>query len=66
MLDSPSDYYHNRVTKKDRKRTIVEELLADAEFQMKSKKKYKEIIAQRNKTHYKAHKVAKRLKNKKR
>lgn len=67
VLDSPADYYHNRVPKKERKKTIVEELLADAEFQKKSKKKYREIVAQRNKTHYKAHKMAKKLKkNKKR
>ncbi|XP_054272942.1 deoxynucleotidyltransferase terminal-interacting protein 2 [Macrosteles quadrilineatus] len=65
VLDSPADFYHNRVPKKERKRTIVEELLADAEFQKKSKKKYREIVAQRNKTHYKAHKIAKRLKKNK-
>uniref|UniRef100_A0A1B6JJI1 Fcf2 pre-rRNA processing C-terminal domain-containing protein n=1 Tax=Homalodisca liturata TaxID=320908 RepID=A0A1B6JJI1_9HEMI len=65
VLDSPADYYHSRVPKKERKRTIVEELLADAEFQKKNKKKYKEIMIQRSKTHYKAHRVAKRLKKKK-
>ncbi|KAH6920701.1 hypothetical protein HPB50_028311 [Hyalomma asiaticum] len=32
VMDSPADFYHARVPKKDRKRTMVEELLADAEF----------------------------------
>ena len=32
VVDSPVDFYHSRIPKKDRKRTMVEELLADAEF----------------------------------
>lgn len=32
VVDNPVDFYHSRVPKKDRKRTMVEELLADAEF----------------------------------
>ncbi|KAM6066605.1 deoxynucleotidyltransferase terminal-interacting protein 2 isoform 1-T1 [Chlamydotis macqueenii] len=32
VVDSPIDFYHSRVPKKQRKRTIVEELLADSEF----------------------------------
>lgn len=32
MVDNPIDFYHSRIPKKERKRTIVEELLADAEF----------------------------------
>lgn len=32
MVDSPLDFYSSRIPKKERKRTIVEELLADAEF----------------------------------
>ena len=31
-MDSPVDFYHARVPKKDRKRTMVEELMADADF----------------------------------
>lgn len=31
-MDSPVDFYHARIPKKERKKTIVEELLADAEF----------------------------------
>ncbi|XP_075012415.1 deoxynucleotidyltransferase terminal-interacting protein 2 isoform X1 [Calonectris borealis] len=32
VIDSPIDFYHSRIPKKQRKRTIVEELLADSEF----------------------------------
>lgn len=32
VVDNPEDFYHSRVPKKERKRTMVEELLADAEF----------------------------------
>lgn len=66
VVDSPADFYHNRVPKKERKRTIVEELLADAEFQKKNRRKYKEIIEQKKKSHYKAHKHAQKLKRKNR
>ncbi|KAL2718952.1 deoxynucleotidyltransferase terminal-interacting protein 2 isoform X1 [Vespula squamosa] len=65
VVDSPIDYYSSRLTKKERKKTIVEELMADAEFAKYNKRKYKEIIEEKNKRHYKAHKHAKRLKGKK-
>lgn len=32
VVDSPADFYHSHIPKKQRKRTMVEELLADAEF----------------------------------
>lgn len=32
VVDNPIDFYHSRIPKKERKRTIMEELLADAEF----------------------------------
>ncbi|XP_078496550.1 deoxynucleotidyltransferase terminal-interacting protein 2 [Lissotriton helveticus] len=32
VVDSAVDFYHSRIPKKQRKRTIVEELLADSEF----------------------------------
>lgn len=64
-MDSPLDYYNNRITKKQRKNTLVEELLADAEFNKYNKRKYKEIIDEKQKTHYKAWRQAKKLKKKK-
>lgn len=65
VLDSPADFYHSRVPKKERKRTIVDELLADSQFKKYNKRRYKEIIEERRKTQYKAHIHAKRLKHKK-
>ncbi|KAI4486404.1 hypothetical protein M0804_005774 [Polistes exclamans] len=62
VIDSPIDYYSDRLTKKERKNTIVEELMADAEFAKYNKRKYKEIIEEKNKRQYKAYKHAKRLK----
>ncbi|XP_072281281.1 deoxynucleotidyltransferase terminal-interacting protein 2 [Pyxicephalus adspersus] len=47
VVDSPLDFYNSRIPKKQRKRTIVEELLADAEFRSYNKKKYQEIIAEK-------------------
>ncbi|XP_068599184.1 deoxynucleotidyltransferase terminal-interacting protein 2 [Brachionichthys hirsutus] len=47
VVDSPVDFYHSRIPKKDRKRTMVDELLADAEFRHKNKKKYQQIISER-------------------
>ncbi|XP_073541584.1 deoxynucleotidyltransferase terminal-interacting protein 2 [Phyllobates terribilis] len=47
VVDNPIDFYHSRIPKKNRKRTIVEELLADSEFRRNNKKKYKEIVAEK-------------------
>ena len=48
-MDSPVDFYSDRITKKDRKKTLVDELLADAEFKKFSKRKYVEIIDEKSK-----------------
>lgn len=65
VVDSHLDYYSGRVTKKERKKTIVDELMVDAEFSKFNKRKYKEIIDEKRKLHYKAHRHAKKLKGKK-
>lgn len=64
IMDSPVDYYSSRLTKKERKKTIVDELMADAQFAKYNKRKYKEIIEEKKKLHYKAHKHARKLKGK--
>lgn len=64
-MDNAADFYHSRVPKKERKRTMVDELLADAEFQKRSKQKFKEIVAEKQQFKSRAHKQAKRLKRKK-
>ncbi|XP_004451067.1 deoxynucleotidyltransferase terminal-interacting protein 2 [Dasypus novemcinctus] len=47
IVDNPADFYHSRIPKKQRKRTIVEELLADSEFRRYNRRKYSEIMAER-------------------
>lgn len=64
-MDSPLDHYNNRLSRKQKKRTLVDELLADAEFNKYNKRKYREIIEEKQKTHYKAWRQAKKLKKRK-
>uniref|UniRef100_S4P2I4 Deoxynucleotidyltransferase terminal-interacting protein 2 n=1 Tax=Pararge aegeria TaxID=116150 RepID=S4P2I4_9NEOP len=64
IMDSPLDHVNERLTRKERKRTMVEELLADAEFQKYNKKKYKEIIDEKRRSEYKTFMKDKRQKNK--
>ncbi|XP_045904859.1 deoxynucleotidyltransferase terminal-interacting protein 2 isoform X1 [Micropterus dolomieu] len=47
VVDSAVDFYHSRIPNKDRKRTMVEELLADAEFRHNNKKKYQHIVTEK-------------------
>ncbi|XP_034088125.1 deoxynucleotidyltransferase terminal-interacting protein 2 [Gymnodraco acuticeps] len=47
VVDNPIDFYHSRVPMKQRKRTMVEELLNDAEFRQNNKKKYQHIVTER-------------------
>nr|XP_009684304.1 PREDICTED: deoxynucleotidyltransferase terminal-interacting protein 2 [Struthio camelus australis] len=47
VVDSPIDFYNSRIPKKQRKRTIVEELLADSEFRRYNKRKYQEIMSEK-------------------
>lgn len=66
VIDTPLDYYANRGLKKNKKKTLVDELMADAEFQKYQKKKYKEIIESKKTIgYYKAAKKMKKLKKKK-
>lgn len=39
IVEGSHEFYSSRVTKKDRKRTMVDELLADSEFRKKNKKR---------------------------
>ncbi|CAH0722253.1 unnamed protein product, partial [Brenthis ino] len=64
VMDAALDHVNERVTRKERKRTMVDELLADAEFQKYNKRKYKEIIDDKRKTEYKTFMKDKRQRNK--
>jgi len=48
VVDSPVDYYSNKGTSK-KKKSLVDELMADAEYQKYSKRKYAEIIDEKAK-----------------
>lgn len=62
---SPYDYYTDRESKKSKKKSLVEELMEDAEFQKFTKRKYKEVIAKNDKyANRKAIKKMKKLKRK--
>ncbi|EDV99001.1 deoxynucleotidyltransferase terminal-interacting protein 2 [Drosophila grimshawi] len=62
---SPLDYYSERHTRKTKK-SLVDELLADEDFQKFNKRKYKEVIQRTDKSaHRKAMKKMKKLKKKK-
>ncbi|KAM3966551.1 LOW QUALITY PROTEIN: uncharacterized protein ACR2FA_012090 [Aphomia sociella] len=64
IMDSPLDHVNERLTRKQRKRTMVDELLADAEFQKYNKRKYKEIIDEKRKSEYRTFMKDKRQNNK--
>merc|ERR1712106_395381 len=49
IVDSAADFYTDRIPQKDRKQTMVDELLADAEFKKFQKRKYVEIIEDKSK-----------------
>ena len=52
--------YHNSKDVRKRKRTLVDELMADAEFQKFNKKKYQESVVEKQKqSHYKKPKKGK-------
>lgn len=65
VLPSPLDYYNDRNERITKKKTIVDELLSDVEFQRYNKRKYKEIIdKQQNSRLYKVNQKMKKLKKK--
>ena len=45
VLEGPTEYYSGRLTRKERKQTIVQELMANAESRNYFKRKYNEIQA---------------------
>jgi len=49
VVDSPTNFYTDRIPTKERKGTLVDELLADAEFKKYNKRKYTEIIEDKSK-----------------
>jgi len=67
IVEHATDFYTDRVPKKQRKQTMVDELLADADFQRFQKRKTAEIEAKRARVRpHKDFKKARMLKRKKR
>jgi len=62
IIETPADFYSGRVPKKQRKATLVDELLEDVEFRRYNKRKYEEIQAKQPRTYNKAYKHMKKLK----
>jgi len=51
VVDTAAEFYNNRVLRKDRKKTLVDELMVDANFQRYNKRKYSEIIQVKQPSH---------------
>jgi len=66
IVETPADFYSGRIPKKQRKATLVDELLDDADFRRYNKRKYEEIQAKQPRTYNKAYKHMKKLKKHKR
>lgn len=65
VLPSPLDRHHERGERVSKKRSLVDELLEDAEFQQFNKRKYNEVMAEKSKNGFKkAYKKMKKLKKK--
>lgn len=50
VLPSPLERHNERGLRVNKKKSLVDELLEDAEFQQFNKRKYKEIMAEKTKT----------------
>ena len=64
MLDGAADFYSSRIPKKARKRTMVDELLHDAEFRRRNKRKFLEIQKSKENSKRKHHKLGKKKEQK--
>ena len=49
IIEGPADFYSSRIPKRQRKKTIVEELLVDAEFKRYRKRKAQELFKDKHK-----------------
>lgn len=62
VIEGPAEYKSSRLTNRERKQTIVEEILADKKIKDYSKKKFLEIQADKSSRKRKAFKSAKKYK----
>lgn len=45
VIEHPMDYYSSRATRKERKQTLIDELISDAEFKKNVKRRYNRLRA---------------------
>ncbi|XP_022648573.1 deoxynucleotidyltransferase terminal-interacting protein 2-like [Varroa destructor] len=64
VVDNATDFYSGRISKKQRKQTLVDELLADTQFKKINQKKYREALERQQYTSRKAYIQLKRIKKK--
>lgn len=65
VLPSPLDRHNERGVRVSKKRSLVDELLEDAEFQQFNKRKYNEVMVEKSRHGFKkAYKKMKKLKKK--
>lgn len=62
VMDSPLDYHSNKNVRKTKAKTLVDELMEDADFQQFQKKKFKE--SQEHKQKFQFNRAARKLKQK--
>ena len=66
IIESPLDYHNSKNIRQGKKKSMVDELMEDAEFQKFNKKKYQETMEHRKSAGYnKALKKMRKLKKKK-
>lgn len=67
VLPNPLDHYNERHERRNKKKTIVDDLMADAQFQRFNKRKYTETVEEKKRTggYGKAHSKMKKLKKNK-
>ena len=68
IIEGPTEFYSARLSNKERKRTLVEEVLAGESATQRFKSKYKEIQAAKTsgkKGHYKNMKAQRRVRSSK-
>ncbi|GFR96394.1 deoxynucleotidyltransferase terminal-interacting protein 2 [Elysia marginata] len=58
VVDEGTDFYSSRLTKKQRKQTLVEELMADANIRQYNKRKYSEVQQKMRNKKFKGKKTA--------
>ncbi|XP_003740280.1 deoxynucleotidyltransferase terminal-interacting protein 2 [Galendromus occidentalis] len=64
VVDNATDFYSDRIPKRQRKQTLVDELLADEHFKKTNKKKYREALERQQYTSKKAYVQLKRMQKK--